>query len=213
MSEIVMSSALLLKDVGYKKRRYGFNHHMPDGVVSVVHFWMAPFEPPAWTEVPGLRERRYGGFRLDFGVWVPEMGRMGRPKSEWINEYNCQLRATIGQVTGANDFWWKLADVEAATKAQVALREHGLPWLDRFPSKEAIFTAFEELVALGIGMSPAGGLDIADMYVGLGRESDARRTLERYVERPVLINHASYLKEYLVERGHEDLVTRIQTRA
>lgn len=62
-------------------------------------------------------------------------------------------------------------------------------------------------------MSPAGGLDIADMYAGLGRESDARRTLERYVERPVLINHASYLKEYLVERGHEDLVTRIQTRA
>jgi hypothetical protein len=61
---------------------------------------MAPKEPPAWTEMPGLRERLYGKFRLDFGVHIPEIRRMGAPVPGWINEYNCQLRQTIGQLLG-----------------------------------------------------------------------------------------------------------------
>jgi hypothetical protein len=62
-------------------------------------------------------------------------------------------------------------------------------------------------------MSPAGGLDIADLHIALGRDNDARRTLERSVNRRVLTSHAGNLKEYLIERGYENLVTRIQTSA
>jgi hypothetical protein len=64
---------------------------------------MAPKEPPAWTAVPGLRERIYGSFRLDFGVYVPEMQRSHTPRSAWINEYDCQLRRTVGQLRGVRD--------------------------------------------------------------------------------------------------------------
>jgi hypothetical protein len=74
---------------------------------------MAPKEPSAWTEVLGLRERRYGNFRLDFGVYVPEVKRGGGPTTGWINEYNCHLRRTIGQLmTGSDrsDLWWSLTD-------------------------------------------------------------------------------------------------------
>ncbi len=214
MSEIAKLNAGLLKAAGFRKRRFGFNRSASDGIVHVVHFWMAPFEPPAWTEVPGLRERRYGNFRLDFGVWVSDMARSGEPKSTWINEYNCQLRRTIGHLLpgSVNDVWWKLRDENAAAKAEAALTEYGLPWLDRYPSRTAILAEFERHGSLAIGMSPAGALDIADLYQALGRDEDARRTLAQYVSHPVLRSHAAYLSDYLAARGYEDMVERIHTR-
>lgn len=213
MAAIVKANTPRLKEAGFRKRRYGFTRSTTDGLVHVVHFWMAPFEPPAWTEVPGLRERRYGGFRLDFGVFVPAMTRTGSPLSPWINEYNCHLRRTVGQLFEPNrsDYWWDLHDQGAAVAAQTALHDLGLPWLDRFPSTAAVLEAFEELGPLPLGMTPAGGLDIADLYESLDRREDARRTLAHYVATPVLANHADYLSGYLTERGRADLVPLIRT--
>jgi uncharacterized protein DUF4304 len=198
MAKIVASNAGLLKDVGFRKRRHSFNRASPDGLVHVVAFWMAPKEPPAWTEVPGLRTRLYGNFRLDFGVYVPEMRRSGTPRAAWINEYNCHLRRTMGQlITGddRSDLWWNLHDDLASEDAHAVLEHHGIPWLDMFPSRASILRRFEADGPLALGMSPAGGLDIAEMLDAIGRPSDARRTLERYLERPVLRSHAGYLEK------------------
>jgi Domain of unknown function (DUF4304) len=82
MEQIVEDAAPLMRASAFRKRRHSFNRTMPDGLVHVVSFWMAPFEPSAWTEVPGLRTRLYGTFRLDFGVYVPEMNKSGVPKTE-----------------------------------------------------------------------------------------------------------------------------------
>jgi len=84
MAIIVRDNAPLLKAARFKKRRHSFNRPGTDGIVHVVNFWMAPKEPPAWTEIPGLRDRQYGSFRLDFGVYVPEMNRSGIPRSDWM---------------------------------------------------------------------------------------------------------------------------------
>lgn len=174
---------------------------------------MAPKEPPAWTEVPGLRERLYGSFRLDFGVYIPEMTRMQHPRSGWINEYNCHLRRTAGQLLpGEHDgLWWRLANPASLGKARRALLDAGLPWLDRFPDREAVLDAFHEFGPVPLGMSPAGPLDIADLYRATGRSVDERRTLEQYVSRPVMRSHLSYLTEYLAHHGHADLTERIVT--
>jgi hypothetical protein len=215
MAQIVAANASLLKEAGFRKRRHSFNRATADGLVHVVYFWMAPKEPPAWTEVPGLRTRLYGNFRLDFGVHVPEMRRGGTPKSDWINEYNCHLRRTIGQLMASDsrsDLWWSLHDERATQYARAAIHDHGLPWLDQFPSKEAVLARFEAVGPFSLGMSPAGGLDIAEMLSGLGRPADARRILEGYVERAVLPPHARYLATYLREIGHGDLVPRIHVK-
>lgn len=112
---------------------------------------MAPKEPRAWTEIPGLRERRYGAFRLDFGVYVPEMNRGGVPRGPWINDYNCQLRVTIGRLlTGEHgDFWWSLGEPEASAKAGEALRGVGFAWLDRFASAQDILDEFDRVGSIG----------------------------------------------------------------
>jgi hypothetical protein len=212
MSAIVSDHASLLKGLGFRKRRHSFNRPQHDGLIHVVFFWMAPKEPPAWTEVPGLRERRYGSFRLDFGVYVPEMTRSHTPRSDWINEYDCHLRQTIGHLLPGEsaDLWWHLDD-RASHIAGQALREYGLPWLDRFPDRASVLDECARVGPLPLGLSPAGWLDIADVHRAAGDREAERRTLERYVSGPVLRAHASYLAGYLQEHGHRDLVDQIQT--
>lgn len=214
MAAIVAQLAPLLKHQGFKKRRHCFNRQASDGFVHVVHFWMAPKEPPAWTEVPGLRERLYGSFRLEFGVYVPEMTRSQRPHSAWINDYDCHLRRTAGKLLpgSQDDLWWRLDDPASLDEARRALLDVGLPWLDHFPGREAVLNAFHTFGPLALGMGPAGPLDIADLYRSTGRYDEERRILERYVSRPVLRSHAAYLAEYLTGHGHGDLAGRITAR-
>jgi hypothetical protein len=213
MAEVVQACAGILRDAGFKKRRHSFNRRTAAGLTHVVNFWQHPKEPPAWTEVPGLRERRYGTFRLDFGVYVPEMTRLGSPRSAWVNEYNCDLRRTIGQLLGEEyrerDWWWPLDDEAADEVARSALVEHGLPWLDRFPDHEAIVRAFHAGGPFAIGMAPAGPLDVAEMLAGLGRHEEAREVLVEYVSHPVSKGHFYVLRDYLPRAGHPDLVPMI----
>jgi hypothetical protein len=50
------------------------------------------------------------------------------------------------------------------------------------------------------------------VYRAIDRPEDERRTLERYVSKPVLRPHASYLAGYLQARGHADLAPMITIR-
>ena len=174
MSAIVAEHGPLLKGLGFRKRRHSFNRLRQDGIVHVVYFWMAPKEPPAWTEVPGLRERRYGSFRLDFGVYVPEMTRSHTPRSDWVNEYDCHLRRTIGHLLPGepSNVWWLLDDPGASDAAGRALTEFGLPWLDNFASRASVLDAFERLGSLTRLAFHRLGRWTLPMYIG--RSGDMR---------------------------------------
>ncbi len=210
MAEIVALSTSLLKDLGFRKRRHSFNRHTDAGLIHVVKFWQAPKEPSAWTEVPGLRVRLFGTFRLDFGVFVPEITRMGTPTSDWINDYNCHLRTTIGELMHEpGDFWMPLANPESDRWALDCIQGFGLPWLDQFPDHQHILDAFNSGGFDRIGMYPAAPLDIAEMLAALGRSAEARTMLETYASRPDHGPHAHYLVDYLTRIGHADLVARV----
>ncbi|GLI29024.1 hypothetical protein ARHIZOSPH14_32660 [Agromyces rhizosphaerae] len=210
MAEIVAEHAPELKRLGFRKRRYGFNRTAGDGLVHVVKFWMAPKEPPAWTEVPGLRERLYGHFCVEFGIYVPQMNRSGGPRGSWINEYNCQLRRGIADPETRP--WWSLDDPRSSAAAGSALWTIGLPWFDALPDATAVLDAFGSPDGPPLGMSPAAALDIADLCRARGETERERRLLEAYVVEPVSRPHAPYLAAYLTERGHADLVPSIRTR-
>jgi Domain of unknown function (DUF4304) len=190
MAEIVRDHAPTLKASGFRKRRHCFNRRVQDGIVHVVNFWMAPKEPPAWTEVPGLRERRYGSFRLDFGVYVPEMTRSHQPDGDWINDYDCDLRKTIGELLGApSDVWWRLDVPTTSETAGTALVEYGLPWLDSLSTRDSIIKAVELAGPLASGLGtraliavqldrdqrPASGVGNGDV-----RRGYQRRILDRH---------------------------------
>jgi hypothetical protein len=186
---------------------------LDSGLVHVVHFWQAPKEPPAWTEVQGLRERRYGTFRLDFGVYVPQMNRTHMPHSDWINEYDCSIRASIGQLmTGEwEDLWWDLDDPEAEGFVAKALSEFGLPWLRSFSDHESVVQAYRSGGVDALWGHPAMPLDVATLLANLGRAEEARRVVESYVAQPHLVNHVDYLRDWLRRSGHADLVSLVTT--
>jgi hypothetical protein len=211
MTEVVRTNAPVLKQIGFRKRRHCFNRSTDDGLVHVVCFLMAPKEPPAWTEIPGLRERRYGSFRLDFGVYVPEMTRNGPLRGRWVNEYNCHFRITIGELDGASggDRWWPLDDPAAGAVAAEALANHGLPWLRQYETHQAVIDALEANGPKPPGTWPAGQLDLADLYRTTGMKGDERRILEQYVNQPIAGGHENYLADYLERTGHHDLVARV----
>ena len=71
---------------------------------------------------------------------------------------------------------------------------------------------FRTVGPLGIGMSPGGALDIAQMLTGLGQHAEARAVLENYLQQPVHQNHATYLADYLPSIGHPDLVLRVTAK-
>lgn len=218
MQEIVAHCATVLRGADFKKRRHSFNRHMPSGLVHVVNFWQAPKEPPAWTEIPGFRHRLHGTFRVDFGVWVPEMTRMGTPRSSWINEYDCDLRASMGRLlhrtnrdpqllTDDAGIWWELDHATIADIALDLITDVGLPWLNTYPDHDAIESAFVSHGAWNIGLNPAGDLDMVQMLEAKGRRAEGRALLEKYVEENQ--DHSDYLKDYLPEIGHADLVGRL----
>jgi hypothetical protein len=75
------------------------------------------------------------------------------------------------------DLWWSLDDDHSSDAAGEALVLHVLPWLDRFPDKLSILDAYDQAGSVGIGLSPAGALDIADLCSGLRLAAKERRIL------------------------------------
>ena len=90
--------------------------------------------------------------------------------------------------------------------------EHGLPSLDQFPDHDAVLRGFRSAGPLGIGMAPAGPLDVAQMLDALGRHDEARTVLENDVSQPVHQCHTYHLADYLPGIGHADLVSSVQAR-
>src|SRR5690606_24175664 len=65
----------LLKEAGFRGSGRTFNRGTPDGLTQVVRFQMGSFDPPGTTDIPGLRENRYGWFTVNLGVYVPEVAK------------------------------------------------------------------------------------------------------------------------------------------
>jgi hypothetical protein len=86
MSAVVAALAPVLKDAGFKKRRYSFNRSADDGLVHVFDFQMGPSDPPGATHIPGLTDNLHGKFTVNLGVYSPDMTRLGAPAASRVNE-------------------------------------------------------------------------------------------------------------------------------
>jgi hypothetical protein len=129
-----------LKDLRYRKRRNTFNRVIqPDGLIHVIIFQMGAFDPSG-TEIPGLRPNLYGRFTINLGVWLPGLTEPishvpAQHGARFINDYDCHLRARIGELLPeAVDTWWRLSAPgdQLADIVSSAITGHALPWLARF---------------------------------------------------------------------------------
>lgn len=208
-----ISAALseVLKPAGFRKRANSFNRAAHDGLVHHVSVQLGPYDPSGKHAVPGLVPDLHGRFRANLGVYVPEMNRMGSPRSSWINDYNCQLRWGLGDfMPGGFDQWWDLRDRLSVDEVSRVLATRALPHLDLFSSAEHVLNAYEKHGPRAFGpiTSAAAALDVADLLISRRRRWDAERLLQTYVDSVSLgdqTGHKEYLREYLAERDFESL--------
>ncbi|GAA1768111.1 DUF4304 domain-containing protein [Agromyces humatus] len=213
-----VSAALseVLKPVGFRKRANSFNRTADDGLVHHVSVQLGSYDPSGKHAVPGLVPDLHGRYRVNLGVHVPAMSRMGSPRSTLINDYNCQLRWGLGDfMPGGFDQWWDLRDRLSVEEVSQVLARRALPHLDHFSSADRVLDAYNEQGPRAFGpITPkAAALDVADLLLARNRIEEARRLLATYVEsvrRGDHAGHKEYLREYLAERGFEALWQPLQ---
>ena len=131
----------VLKDWCFKVRGRTFNRVTDDGLTQVINLQMGASDPPGTTYIPGLRENLHGLFTVNLGVYVPEVAKHhgGGEARSWIHEYDCCVRARLGAAPSAPGLWWH-ARAEGAVVDDVrrCLERGGLPFLNRFASRDRI---------------------------------------------------------------------------
>jgi len=148
-------------------------------------------------EILPYRPSLYGKFTVNLGVWIPEVGEyhLGNPRGKTVHEYDCQIRARLGVLMEPPaDRWWVLDDdwPESAGAVLSALEESGLPFLDRFRSREAICEEWVEY-AEPRGLGPTSRLVVAIIHAVAGRKDAAQLVFTDHYLRTTQEPHREYL--------------------
>jgi uncharacterized protein DUF4304 len=170
VDEIQQAVRPFLKDRGFRSRGRTFNRVTTDGLVQVVNLQMGPSDPPGTTYIPAFRENLHGLFTVNLGAYVPEVARhQGRGEARsWVQDYHCCVRAR--------------------------LERGGLPFLDRFASRDQILSEWSDRSEnLGAGAPPR--IVLAIILVERGETSRARNLLNAQVRETRNPGHPDYVRE------------------
>jgi hypothetical protein len=169
-----------LKDHGFRRRGRTFNGPTGDGLTRVVSIQMGASDPPGTTYIPGLRENLHGLFTVNLGVYVPEVARHhgGGEAKSWMQEYHCCIRSRLGAACGEpRDVWWPArADEHIIEDIRRCLELFGLPFLDRFATRDRILAEWAGR-SENLSASSPPRIVLAIILLTRGRKDEARALL------------------------------------
>ena len=170
----------LLRPLGFRKVGRIYNRTLPEGLVQVVNLqiWRPDPVPPTLTS-PGI-SAGHDRFTVNLGVWIPEVSdyHLLRPRTKTIHEYDCQVRARLGEfATPPTDVWWSLDDSwhDSAAAALALLEAAGLPWLEKFGTRDGIVSGWDRASDARI---------VVAIEAKRGRAEAARRLLAEQIAAP-----------------------------
>jgi Domain of unknown function (DUF4304) len=191
-----------LKGRGFKCRRRTFNRVTEDGLTQVISIQMGASDPPRTTHIPGLRENLHGLFTVNLGVYVPEVARHtgGGEAKSWVQEYHCCVRARLGEASGeGQDIWWHArCDDVVVGDVQRRLELGGLPFLDRFSTRDKILAEWHDR-SENMGTSSPPRIVMAIILVGRGQTDSARALLAQQVLETRNPGHPNYVRQLAKE--------------
>jgi hypothetical protein len=192
----------LLKDRCFKVRGRTFNRGTEDGLTQVVSIQMGASDPPGTTYIPGLRENLHGLFTVNLGVYVPEVARHhgGGEAKSWVQDYHCCVRARLGEASGEKqDIWWHAwPDSSVVDDVRRRLELDGLPFLDRFSTRDKILVEWNERSEnMGSGSPPR--IVMAIILAARGQNERARALLARQVLETRNPGHPDYVRKLAKE--------------
>jgi len=190
------------KQQGFRVRGRIFNRKTSDGLTQIVGIQMGRFDPPGTTPIPEIREDLYGQFTVELAVFVPELHELefGAKPKDWVHFGYGHLRARLGELCGEEqDLWWPAKPGEAVvTDLLLRLNSAGLPYLERFATREKIIAAWTGKEPRILGCEPSRQM-VAVLLATRGERARARELLRaEYLE----ATHAGR-KEWLVSTARE----------
>jgi hypothetical protein len=162
--------------------------------------------PPA---IAHLRPDLYGQFTVNCGVYVREIAAISFPQKErqFVQEHGCALRARLGRLIepGRQDVWWRL-DVlpvsRVAEDVKDSLLAYGIPFLNRFATRQAIITEWIQFNELEIKLTLRARVDVAIMLATAGEKQPAVELLKEHLSRPTNNpHHSTYVMELAQKLG------------
>ena len=186
LDEIQLAMTGLLKPLGFKNSGRAYNRVAEDELVHIVGFQMGEY-PIGQYVIPGIRESFYGRFTMNLGVMLPAVRDMEfAPSSKgFVQDYHCEIRSRLGSLGFAGeDVWWDLDYRVAETGAEIvnAMRQSGIPFLDRFSSYRAVLSTLEKDGALPSKNPGRSALVGALICHKLGKPDESCTWFERAIE-------------------------------
>ena len=159
---------------------------------------MGSSDPPGTTHIPGLRENLHGLFTINLGVYVPEVARHhgGGEAKSWVQEYHCCVRSRLGEASGeTKEIWWHAQSEDAVLEdVRNQLELTGLPFLDRFSTRDKILTEWQER-SENMGASNPPRIVMAIILVERDQKGRARELLAQQVLETRNPGHPHYVRQ------------------
>jgi Domain of unknown function (DUF4304) len=198
----------LLTQAGFRVRGRAFNRQTTDGLTQVISIQMGASDPPGTTYIPGLRENMHGMFAVNLGVYVPEVAHYsGSPSKAWIQEYDCCVRARLGELIGeGKEIWWHArSGDDVISDVRHCIEDTAFPFLDRFATRDGILQEWAGR-AENMGASRPPRIVSAIILATRGEHDRSRELLVEQV-RQATINpgHKKYVAELAARLGLGDL--------
>ena len=178
-----------LKPLGFKNKGRTFNRETENGIYQVINIQSGQ-----------VYSTLYGSFTINVGVMVKEIYELknhNKPKVIY-QDYDCQIRERLSQLTIKNDFWWKLS-AETGTTSKViieGLNTKGIKWLNDLGSRENIVNNW---LIMSDNNSPRAELDVAIITLKLDTEKGIALFRKYYKKIKSENPHKNYLKELAIK--------------
>lgn len=190
-----------LKPLGFKKRGRTFNRQTENGIWQVINFQSGQFPVGENYEIPGIRESFYGKFTVNMGVIVKELYeiRIKGEEKTFYQEYDCQIRTRLSQLTLGNDYWWDITGNSKDISDQIieGLNDKGISWLDLFETREKICLNWDNIE----GSSNTAKLDVALIIFQTDKKKGVELIQEYFDGTDSHKGHKEYVKELANELG------------
>lgn len=193
MDQIYSAFRSLLDSHRFERRGYTYNRTTEDDLTQVIDIQVYPSSLPyvGW-------DRYLARFTVNLGVYVPEVvQRLGRRRTgSWVEEPECSVRTRLAQACGdIQDTWWPLPPDESDIDDIVArLKSGGLPFLERYATRDKILDRWNDHIASGALTIPAAVLK-AIILVERGDMEEARNILAEYVQTITMPEHENYIRK------------------
>jgi hypothetical protein len=198
VDEVQAALRPFLKDHDFKSRGRAFNRVTDDGLTQVIGIQMGPSDPPGTYVIPGFRENYHGLFTVNLGVYVPEVAKNthGGKTGSWIQEYDCCVRARLGEAAGSErDMWWHARfDPIVVDDVRDLLETSGIPFLERFDTRDKILAEWHNRTE-NMGTSQPPRIVMAIILAGRDQKVRARTLLTQQALDNPTHGHPDYVQK------------------